>query len=59
MVRCDVTKWDEQLALFKEAIAHSPNKRIDIVVANAGIGTNDDISNTDRRVLLRAASLWH
>lgn len=48
MVRCDVMNWDEQLAMFKDAIASSPKKRIDVVVANAGIaGSPDDVHTTD------------
>ena len=48
MVKCDVMNWDEQLAMFKDAIANSPKKRIDVVVANAGIAaTPDDVYTTD------------
>lgn len=31
-VRCDVTSWESQLAMFKKAREFSPNKEIDIVV---------------------------
>lgn len=31
-VRCNVTSWDDQLAMFKKAREFSPNKEIDIVV---------------------------
>lgn len=48
-VKCDVTKWDQQLALFKDAIASSPSHRVDIVSANAGISGQDDIFTTDRK----------
>ena len=34
---CDVTEWQSQVNLFKEAINVSPHGGIDIVVANAGI----------------------
>src|SRR5690349_16426444 len=34
---CDVTSWDDQVRLFKSAIAASPTKGIDCVVAGAGI----------------------
>ncbi|SPQ19072.1 845a6f07-faaa-4390-a74b-690c5a99fc95 [Thermothielavioides terrestris] len=34
---CDVTSWTDQLALFRAAIAASPNHTIDTVVAGAGI----------------------
>jgi hypothetical protein len=33
--------------MFKEAMAHSPNKSIDIVIANAGIGGIDPIYKLD------------
>ena len=36
-VGCDVTKWDQQVELFKAAIERSPHGGIDVVVANAGI----------------------
>lgn len=46
-VRCDVTSWDDQLAVFKKAIEFSPNKEIDIVVANAGITVRDEVFAND------------
>ncbi|RMZ80443.1 hypothetical protein DV737_g3000, partial [Chaetothyriales sp. CBS 132003] len=46
-IKCDVTKWDDQLDLFKQALALSPNKRIDIVIANAGIAGLDDAFDTN------------
>jgi NAD(P)-dependent dehydrogenase (short-subunit alcohol dehydrogenase family) len=42
-VKCDVRVWSEQLAVFKAAIAKSPNKNLDIVVANAGVTGKDPI----------------
>ncbi|KIW92818.1 uncharacterized protein Z519_06667 [Cladophialophora bantiana CBS 173.52] len=36
-VQCDITSWDDQLALFKKAVTESPAKSCDIVIANAGI----------------------
>ena len=36
-VRCDVTKWDEQVQLFKAAAQLSVHGGIDAIVANAGI----------------------
>jgi NAD(P)-dependent dehydrogenase (short-subunit alcohol dehydrogenase family) len=42
-VKCDVTSWKDQLAVFKAAIANSPHKSIDIVIANAGIAGNDPV----------------
>ena len=46
-VRCDVTSWEDQLAAFKKAKEFSPNNEIDIVVANAGISTRDEIFAND------------
>ncbi|KAK8255412.1 hypothetical protein HDK77DRAFT_460496 [Phyllosticta capitalensis] len=40
-VRCDVTKWQDQVKLFKEAVRYSPHGGIDCVVANAGVAGND------------------
>lgn len=37
-VACDVTDWQQQVNLFKEAARLSSHGGIDIVVANAGIG---------------------
>ena len=54
MVKCDVVKWDDQLAMFKDALANSPSKRIDVVVANAGISSTDDVFDTDRMSCLNA-----
>lgn len=39
-VRCDVTRWEDQLALFDAAVAR--HGVVDIVVANAGIGLRED-----------------
>ncbi|KAL2065957.1 hypothetical protein VTL71DRAFT_3627 [Oculimacula yallundae] len=36
-VRCDVTNWQNQVDLFREAIKLSPRGTIDAVVCNAGI----------------------
>ncbi|KAL6243082.1 hypothetical protein RBB50_010182 [Rhinocladiella similis] len=44
---CDVTSWDDQLALFKLAISKSPQKTVDIVVANAGISGPDDVFSVE------------
>ncbi|OAL34483.1 hypothetical protein AYO20_06326 [Fonsecaea nubica] len=52
-VHCDVTSWEDQLALFKLALSSSPRKSIDVVVANAGISGPDDaftIEDTDEPV---------
>jgi len=40
-VYCDVTDWQSQVNLFKEAIKLSPHGGIDTVVANAGIAGLD------------------
>ncbi|KAL8839588.1 MAG: hypothetical protein Q9170_001692 [Blastenia crenularia] len=37
-VHCDVTDWQSQVNLFREAVKLSPHGGIDTVVANAGIG---------------------
>ena len=44
-VRCDVLSWNEQLAAFKKAIGVTGS--IDIVMANAGIATNDQVFHND------------
>ncbi|KAI1613928.1 glucose 1-dehydrogenase [Exophiala viscosa] len=45
--KCDVTSWADQLAVFKSAISSSPSGKIDIVVANAGIGGEDPVFSTN------------
>ncbi|KAJ5162337.1 hypothetical protein N7492_007729 [Penicillium capsulatum] len=42
-VKCDVTKWSDQVHLFKTAVAHSPAHLIDTVVSNAGISGRDSL----------------
>ena len=37
-IHCDVTDWQSQVNLFREAVKLSPHGGIDTVVANAGIG---------------------
>lgn len=59
-VKCDVRSWDEQVAVFDAAVKNSPDKSIDIVIANAGIVGADDLYNlegwstftSDKRYLL-------
>lgn len=46
-VKCDVTSWSDQLAMFKAAVSNSPAKSCDIVVANAGIAKHDDVLSVD------------
>jgi NAD(P)-dependent dehydrogenase (short-subunit alcohol dehydrogenase family) len=40
-VHCDVTDWQSQVNLFKEAVKLSPHGGLDTVVANAGIAGPD------------------
>ncbi|KFZ20388.1 hypothetical protein V502_03204 [Pseudogymnoascus sp. VKM F-4520 (FW-2644)] len=49
-VQCDVTVWHDQVNAFETAVKRSPNQKIDIVIANAGIagpdvleGLSDDV----------------
>lgn len=42
-VECDVTNWDQLFHAFEEAMRNSPNKGIDVVIANAGIVGKDDM----------------
>ncbi|KAF2493204.1 NAD(P)-binding protein [Lophium mytilinum] len=42
-VHCDVTDWQSQVNLFKEAVKLSPHGGIDTVVANAGIAKTDTL----------------
>lgn len=42
-VHCDVTDWQSQVNLFKEAVRLSPHGGIDTVVANAGIQAKDKL----------------
>ncbi|KAH7120292.1 hypothetical protein B0J13DRAFT_680595 [Dactylonectria estremocensis] len=44
--KCDIRNWDQQLTVFDAALAESPNKSIDIVIANAGIVSGDDLNKT-------------
>jgi NAD(P)-dependent dehydrogenase (short-subunit alcohol dehydrogenase family) len=42
-VKCDVTKWDDQTRLFREAVAFSSTGKVSYVVANAGISRQDQV----------------
>ncbi|KEF56725.1 uncharacterized protein A1O9_06915 [Exophiala aquamarina CBS 119918] len=42
-VKCDVTRWEDQLELFKAALSISQRSAIDIVIANAGTKLPDSI----------------
>ncbi len=48
-VKCNVTLWEDQVAVFKAAVANSPHKSCDIVVANAGVSGPDDVFQFDGR----------
>ncbi|KAL4734920.1 hypothetical protein BDV11DRAFT_208973 [Aspergillus similis] len=39
-VQCNIVNWDDQVRIFEAAVANSPSKSCDIVIANAGINTN-------------------
>jgi NAD(P)-dependent dehydrogenase (short-subunit alcohol dehydrogenase family) len=41
--RCDVTNWEHQAAMFEDTIKKTPNNRVDIVIANAGISGQDPV----------------
>jgi NAD(P)-dependent dehydrogenase (short-subunit alcohol dehydrogenase family) len=41
--RCDVSKWEDQARLFREAVELSPTGRLSYVVANAGISRQDQV----------------
>lgn len=43
--RCDVTVWEDQVALFDEANRMSPHGGIDVVVPNAGVLIPDESFN--------------
>ncbi|KAK7941452.1 uncharacterized protein PG986_013839 [Apiospora aurea] len=38
---CDVTSWESQAVLFRDAVALSPHRGLDAVVVNAGISDTD------------------
>ncbi|TVY51496.1 5'-hydroxyaverantin dehydrogenase [Lachnellula cervina] len=46
-VKCNVTLWEDQVKVFKAAVANSPHKSCDIVIANAGISGPDDVFQFD------------
>ncbi|PKS09640.1 hypothetical protein jhhlp_004259 [Lomentospora prolificans] len=46
-VSCDVTSWDDQARLFKEAAEFSPTGKIHYVIANAGIFRSDGVFQFD------------
>lgn len=40
---CDITKWNNQLRLFREAASFSQTGKIAYVIANAGIQRQDEV----------------
>lgn len=50
-IPCDVTSWEDQQSAFKSAIRNSPNKSVDVVVANAGISGPDDLFNIEGEIV--------
>jgi len=46
-VKCDTRSWDDQLGMFKQAIAKSPAKSCDVVIANAGVSGADPLYALD------------
>jgi len=57
-VKCDVTSWDDQLAVFKTAVAKSPANSVDIVLANAGISGPDPVYSFDGMVEQHSVFEW-
>ncbi|TID12829.1 NAD(P)-binding protein [Venturia nashicola] len=49
-VHCDVTDWQSQAALFKEAARLSPHGGIDCVVANAGIAGKEPLHDLNKNL---------
>ncbi|KAF2217811.1 hypothetical protein CERZMDRAFT_108446 [Cercospora zeae-maydis SCOH1-5] len=46
-VSCNVLKWQDQVTLFRTALQRSPNRTIDIVIANAGVSGRDEVFEQD------------
>lgn len=49
-IYCDVTDWQSQVTLFKEASRLSPHGGIDCVVANAGIAGKEPLHDTNKKL---------
>jgi len=49
-VKCDVTNWGDQVQLFSKAASLSSSRKVDYVVANAGIIHADDVFCLDGRI---------
>lgn len=37
-VKADTRSWEDQVRMFDAAMANSPHRSVDIVIANAGVG---------------------
>ncbi|ETN38997.1 uncharacterized protein HMPREF1541_07039 [Cyphellophora europaea CBS 101466] len=37
-IRADTRSWDDQVRMFEAAVSKSPQKSVDLVIANAGVG---------------------
>ena len=50
-ILCDTTSWEDQVQMFDAAIANSPDKSCDVVIANAGISrsSGDSLWKLDGR----------
>jgi NAD(P)-dependent dehydrogenase (short-subunit alcohol dehydrogenase family) len=49
-IHCDVTDWQSQASLFKEAVRLSPHGGIDCVVANAGIAGKEPLHDPNKNL---------
>ena len=38
-MKCDTRSWDDQVRMFEAAISKSPQRSVDVVIANAGVGS--------------------
>ncbi|KAK5693022.1 hypothetical protein LTR97_010498 [Elasticomyces elasticus] len=50
-VKCDVSIWEDQVEVFRQAAAFSSSGRIDYVIANAGVASPEGVFAYDGRVL--------
>lgn len=46
-IKADIINWDDLVAAFEAAVQNSPKNRLDIVISNAGIIGNDDMSSLE------------
>lgn len=60
-VKCDIRDWDQQIAMFETAKSKSPERSVDIVVANAGISrsSGDSLWNLDGKHNILSLALLH